>query len=152
MKRTIKKHRSDVLDDMPNLKAGEGTEKAQEYRINDINDYLRKTEIRTHYDRVIDHVAGPHRKVDLEIYKYAINKYLKGERLKYTDLPHNLSSIKIEKAFLIDSRLLTRTLQHLILFWLILLKMDIIMFIRISITSISYSKRSCQIAILSRQL
>jgi len=52
----------DVLDDMPNLKAGEGTEKAQDYGINDINDYLRKTEIRTHYDRVIDHVARPHTK------------------------------------------------------------------------------------------
>jgi len=90
----------DVLDDMPNLKAGEGTEKAHGHRINDINDYLRKTEIRTHYDRVIDHVARPHRKVDLEIYKYAINKYLKGERLKYTDLPQNLQFHKNRKSFL----------------------------------------------------
>ena len=90
----------DVLDDMPNLKAGEGTEEAQDHRINDINDYLRTTEIRTHYDRVIDHVARSHRKVDLEIYKYAINKYLKGERLKYTDLPQNLQFHKNRKSFL----------------------------------------------------
>ncbi len=89
-----------VLDDMPTLKAGEGDEAARDYKINDINDYLRKTRIRTKSDKVINNVARPHRKVDLEIYKYAINKYLKGERLKYTDLPEKLQFHKNRKSFL----------------------------------------------------
>ncbi len=89
-----------VLDDMPDLKAGEGKEDAQDYRINDINDYLKKTKIRTPYDRVINNVSRPHRKEDLEIYKYAINKYLNGERLKYSDLPEKLQFHKNRKSFL----------------------------------------------------
>ncbi|MBU4350145.1 DNA cytosine methyltransferase, partial [bacterium] len=90
----------DVLDDIPDLKAGEGSENAQDYKINIINDYLRKTKIRTHYDKVINHVARSHRKADLEIYSYAINKYLKGERIKYTDLPEELQFHKNRKYFL----------------------------------------------------
>jgi len=89
-----------ILDDMPSLKAGEGNENPQKYRINEINEYLRKTKIRTHYDRVINHIARPHRKVDLEIYKYAINKYFKGERIKYTDLPDKLQFQKNRNSFL----------------------------------------------------
>ncbi len=98
----------DVLDDIPYLKAGEGNEDAQDYRINDINDYLRKTNIRTHYDKVINHVARPHRKEDLEIYKYAINKYLKGERIKYNDLPKKLQFHKNRKSFLDRFKVLDR--------------------------------------------
>lgn len=90
----------DILDDIPDLKAGEGSENAQNYKINSINDYLRKTKIRTHYDKVINHVARSHRKADLEIYCYAINKYLKGERIKYTDLPEELQFHKNRKNFL----------------------------------------------------
>jgi len=90
----------DVLDDIPNLKAGEGDENACEYSITDINDYLKKTKIRTCYDKVINHVARPHRKEDLKIYKYAINKYLKGEKFNYTDLPENLQFHKNKKSFL----------------------------------------------------
>ena len=89
-----------VLDDIPNLKAGEGNDCAQEYRKNEINEYLRETKIRTHYDRVLNHVARPHRKEDLRIYKCAINKYLKGERLKYTDLPEKLQFHNNRKSFL----------------------------------------------------
>lgn len=89
-----------VLNDMPCLKAGEGTESVQDYRINETNAYLKKTKIRTHYDRVINHVARPHRKEDLIIYKHAINKYLKGEKLKYTNLPECLQFHKNRKSFL----------------------------------------------------
>jgi len=98
----------DVLDDLPNLKAGEGNENLQDYIINDINDYLRKTKIRTHNDRVINHVARPHRREDLRIYKYAINKYLGGERLRYTDLPEKLQFHKNRKSFLDRFKVLDR--------------------------------------------
>ncbi len=98
----------DVLDDMPDLKDGEGKEGAQDYRINDINDYLKKTKIRTPYDRVINHVSRPHRKEDLEIYKYAINKYINGERLKYSDLPEKLQFHKNRKSFLDRFKVLDR--------------------------------------------
>ncbi|MDI6735243.1 MAG: DNA cytosine methyltransferase [bacterium] len=90
----------DVLDDMPCLKAGEGTESIQNYRINEINAYLKKTKIRTHYDKVINHVARLHRREDLIIYRYAINKYLNGEKIKYTDLPEYLQFHKNRKSFL----------------------------------------------------
>ena len=98
----------DVLDDIPNLKAGEGNEDARDYRINDINDYLIKTKIRTYYDKVINHVARPHRKEDLQIYKYAINKYLKGQILKYTDLPEKLQFHKNRNSFLDRFKVLDR--------------------------------------------
>jgi len=91
---------NDVLDDIPNLKAGEGNEDARDYKENDINDYLRKAKIRTHNDRVINHVARPHRKEDLKIYKYAIHKYLKGKKIRYTDLPEKLQFHKNRKSFL----------------------------------------------------
>ena len=95
-----------VLDDLPDLKAGEGKEDAQEYITEDINDYLRKTEIRTHHDKVINHIARPHRKEDLEIYRYAINKYLKGNNLLYTDLPERLQFHKNRESFLDRFRVL----------------------------------------------
>jgi len=98
----------DVLDDIPDLKAGEGKEDAQDYVIDDVNDYLRKTEIRTHSDKVINHVVRPHRKEDLEIYKYAIHKYLKDERLKYTDLPKKLQFHKNKKSFLYRFKVIDR--------------------------------------------
>ena len=98
----------DVLDDMPDLKAGEGKEDAQDYRINYINEYLKKTKIRTPFDRIINHVSRPHRKEDLEIYKYAINKYLNGERLKYSDLPEKLQFHKNRKSFLDRFKVLDR--------------------------------------------
>lgn len=89
-----------VLEDMPHLKSGEGSESAQDYRINEINEYLKRTGIRTDYDRVINHVARPHRKEDLIIYKYALDKYLNGEKIKYTDLPEYLQFHKNRKSFL----------------------------------------------------
>ncbi len=90
----------DVLDDMPHLKAGEGIESVQNYRINEINAYLEKTKIRTYYDKVINHVARSHRKEDLIIYRYAINKYSNGEKIKYTDIPEYLQFHKNRKSFL----------------------------------------------------
>ena len=98
----------DVLYDIPNLKDGEGIDDAQDYGITDINEYLKKTKIRTHYDKVINHVARPHRREDLQIYKYAINKYLKGETLKYTDLPEKLQLHKNRKSFLDRFKVLDR--------------------------------------------
>src|SRR5690606_28202968 len=46
------------------------------------------------------HVARPHNERDLEIYKIAIKKLKKGERLRYPDLPEKLKTHNNQKSFL----------------------------------------------------
>jgi DNA (cytosine-5)-methyltransferase 1 len=63
-------------------------------------EYLEKFELRNGVDFVTQHIARPHNERDLNIYKIAINKWLKNsERLKYPDLPPELKTHKNEKSF-----------------------------------------------------
>lgn len=65
-----------------------------------INEYLSKFEIRNGVNFVSQHITRPHNNQDLEIYKIAIDKWLKhGERIKYPDLPERLKTHKNEKSF-----------------------------------------------------
>ena len=64
------------------------------------NDYLKIAGIRDEESFVTQHIARPHNKRDLMIYKIAINKWLKNkERLKYPDLPEELKTHKNQKSF-----------------------------------------------------
>lgn len=88
----------DLLDDLKSLKPGE-EKMITKYKKNSTN-YLDQFELRNGSDFVTQHIARPHNNRDLEIYKIAIQKWNKGERLKYSDLPEDLKTHNNQKSFL----------------------------------------------------
>jgi DNA (cytosine-5)-methyltransferase 1 len=82
----------DLLDDLPNIKAGEGVDKFLKYKT-ETTEYLKYHSLRNGIDILTQHVARPHRDQDKEIYKIAVQKWeKKKERLNYNDLPEKLKS------------------------------------------------------------
>lgn len=90
----------DLLLDLPPLKPGEGEDRKPVNYIAPPSDYLIKTGIRQDRDVVIHHRARNHRALDLEIYRIAIEYYLNGKKLKYTDLPEHLQTHRNKDSFL----------------------------------------------------
>lgn len=89
---------SQVFSDLKKLKPGE--QKNITKYTSPVTEYLEKFELRNGVDFVTQHIARPHNERDLNIYKIAINKWLKkSERLKYPDLPTELKTHKNEKSF-----------------------------------------------------
>jgi DNA (cytosine-5)-methyltransferase 1 len=88
---------NDLLVDLKMLKPGEQNN-ITKYRA-DTTGYLSKFDLRNGVDFVTQHIARPHNNRDLEIYKIAINKFEKGERLKYPDLPERLKTHNNQKSF-----------------------------------------------------
>lgn len=88
----------DILTDLKHLKPGEQNN-ITNYNTN-ATEYLNHFEIRNGVDFVSQHIARPHNSRDLEIYKIAIKKWQKNERLRYPDLPEELKTHKNEKSFL----------------------------------------------------
>ncbi|TCO71816.1 DNA cytosine methyltransferase [Marinisporobacter balticus] len=90
---------NDILNDLPKLKAGKAYKKFN-YRENP-NKYLLESNIRDRDDILTHHIARPHIKRDLEIYKLAVTKWDKEKkRIKYTDLPEELRNHKNLTSFL----------------------------------------------------
>ncbi len=90
---------SQILSDLKKLKPGD--QKNVTNYAQPITAYLEKFELRNGVDFVTQHIARPHNERDLNIYKIAINKWLKkSERLKYPDLPTELKTHKNEKSFI----------------------------------------------------
>jgi DNA (cytosine-5)-methyltransferase 1 len=89
---------SDLLQDLKPLKPGEQINITKYHAEPSI--YLNQFKLRNGVDFVTQHITRPHNDRDLEIYKIAIEKWLKkGERLKYPDLPKRLKTHKNEKSF-----------------------------------------------------
>ncbi|WP_339917132.1 DNA cytosine methyltransferase [Yeosuana marina] len=88
---------NDLLKDLKKIKPGEQNN-LTEY-VTDTNEYLKKFDLRNGVDFVTQHIARPHNNRDLEIYKIAINKFEKGKRLKYPDLPERLKTHNNQKSF-----------------------------------------------------
>lgn len=89
----------ELFSDLMKLKPGEQNN-ITKYNSGATN-YLSRFELRNGVDFVTQHIARPHNKRDLEIYKIAIDKWLnKSERLKYPDLPDRLKTHKNEKSFI----------------------------------------------------
>src|SRR5690606_27828435 len=81
---------NELFADLPQLKPGESMPVA---KYTAINEYLAKTELRNGIDFTTQHIARPHNKRDLKIYKYAVDKWNKEKvRLKYPDLPNKLKT------------------------------------------------------------
>ena len=89
---------SQILSDLKKLKPGEQNNITKYSK--PTTEYLEKFELRNGVDFVTQHIARPHNERDLNIYKIAINKWLKkSERLKYPDLPTELKTHKNETSF-----------------------------------------------------
>ena len=88
----------DILTDLKILKPGEQNN-ITKYATK-TTEYLSEFELRNGIDFVTQHIARPHNKRDLSIYKIAIDKWIiNEERLKYPDLPKKLKTHKNEKSF-----------------------------------------------------
>jgi DNA (cytosine-5)-methyltransferase 1 len=91
--------KKDLFYDLPKLKPGEEP-KISKYT-KPSNEYLTLFDKRNGVDFVTQHVARKHNDQDLEIYKIAIEKWIKKEeRLKYSDLPKRLQSHANTESFL----------------------------------------------------
>jgi len=89
---------SQILSDLEKIKPGD--QKNVLRYAKPTTSYLEKFELRNGVDFVTQHIARPHNERDLNIYKIAINKWLKkSERLKYPDLPTELKTHKNETSF-----------------------------------------------------
>jgi len=88
----------DILSDLKNLAPGEQNNITKYKTIT--TEYLNQFELRNGVDFVSQHIARPHNDRDLEIYKIAIKKWQKNERLKYPDLPERLKTHKNQKSFI----------------------------------------------------
>lgn len=90
---------SEILNDLQPLKAGEGSFHATPYN-EYLGDYLFQSHIRNGLDFTTQHIARPHTAQDKEIYRIAVTKWKKGERLDYNELPVELKSHKNTKSFI----------------------------------------------------
>ncbi|OEU42595.1 DNA (cytosine-5-)-methyltransferase [Methanosarcina sp. Ant1] len=94
---------SDILEDLPPLEPGEGTDDPVDYKtpFSDASHYLKKFKIRQKEDKLIQHRARMHNPQDRKIYELVISKWNKDKkRLNYTDLPSELQSHKNKHSFL----------------------------------------------------
>jgi DNA (cytosine-5)-methyltransferase 1 len=90
---------SEILDDLMPLKAGEGNFYSTLYN-KDSGDYLLKSHIRNGLGFTTQHISRPNNEQDKEIYRIAVNKWNKGERLDYNELPSHLKTHKNTKSFI----------------------------------------------------
>lgn len=79
----------DLFSDLKPLQNGEGTLNAINYS-KSTTEYLKETKIRNGLDFVTQHIARPNNENDLEIYRIAVDKWNKGQRLNYGELPERL--------------------------------------------------------------
>jgi DNA (cytosine-5)-methyltransferase 1 len=95
-------HVSDILEDLPPLQPGEGTDDPIDYKIpfSEASHYLKKFNIRQEADKLIQHKARPHRPEDRKIYELVISKWnQEKKRLKYADIPGELQFHKNKSSF-----------------------------------------------------
>lgn len=89
----------DIFEDLPQLTPGQEIQFGNYTK--DINEYLKKSGLRSRKDFLIDHITRPHNENDLKIYKKAIQLWNKEKRrLKYTDIPEKQRTHKNTSSFL----------------------------------------------------
>lgn len=84
--------RDHIFNDLPFIKPGE-IRRVQEYT-SPINNYLDKSQIRNGVDFITQHITRPHNEKDLKIYKLAIEKYKRGEKIRNDQIPENIRTQK----------------------------------------------------------
>jgi DNA (cytosine-5)-methyltransferase 1 len=89
----------DLFSDLPKIKNGQGEWGIVKYAKETTN-YLEKSGIRNGVDFTSQHIARPNNQNDLEIYKIAVNKWVKdNKRLNYAELPERLIKHSNTKSF-----------------------------------------------------
>ncbi|EMY3585006.1 DNA cytosine methyltransferase [Flavobacterium psychrophilum] len=89
----------DLFSDLPKIKNGQGEWGFVEYA-KETNNYLEKSGIRNGVNFTSQHIARPNNQNDLEIYKIAVNKWVKNnKRLNYAELPERLIKHSNTKSF-----------------------------------------------------
>jgi DNA (cytosine-5)-methyltransferase 1 len=88
----------DLFSDLKTLQNGEGTLNAVNYA-KPTTDYLEQAKIRNGLDFVTQHIVRPNNENDLEIYRIAVDKWDKGKRLNYAELPERLIKHSNTKSF-----------------------------------------------------
>lgn len=84
--------RDDIFYDLPSIKPGQ-TNRVQEYA-SPTNNYLNEFEIRNGIEFITQHITRPHNEKDLKIYKLAIEKYNRGEKIRNDQIPENIRTQK----------------------------------------------------------
>lgn len=103
---------ADVLNDLPPLQAGEGSDKYIAYETG-TNTYLKTAAIRNGIDILTQHVARPHTDQDKEIYRIAVKKWDNNkERLNYNDLPEQLKTHNNRTSFFDRFKVVAGNLDH----------------------------------------
>lgn len=84
----------DLLKDLSKLYPGRGSNDYGTQDMRKVKGYVKKNAIREKVDVLTGHIARPHTKQDIEIYKRVIDLWYEKEhkRLKYDDLPENLKT------------------------------------------------------------
>jgi DNA (cytosine-5)-methyltransferase 1 len=105
---------ADFLNDLPKLKAGEGSNRI---RFRSKSELLSKLGIVTEIKVLPDHVSRPQRRHDLEIYKIAVSQKNNGHNIKYNELPNQLKTHKNQNGFLDRFKVVdfSRTNSHTII-------------------------------------
>ena len=89
----------DLFSDLPKIKNGQGEWGIVKYA-KETNNYLEKYSIRNGVEFTSQHIARPNNQNDLEIYKIAVNKWVKeNKRLNYDELPERLIRHNNTKTF-----------------------------------------------------
>lgn len=88
----------DLFSDLRPLNNGEGTLNAIEYN-KGTTDYLKQAKIRNDLNFVTQHIVRPNNSNDLEIYEIAVDRWNKGKRLNYAELPQRLIKHNNTKSF-----------------------------------------------------
>jgi DNA (cytosine-5)-methyltransferase 1 len=89
----------DLFSDLPKINNGQGNLGLVKYSKH-TTEYLSKTEIRNGIDFTTQHIARPNNENDLEIYKIAVNRWVKeSKRLNYAELPQRLIKHSNTKSF-----------------------------------------------------
>lgn len=86
----------ELFDDLPSIKAGKSSKK---YRYDNKSKFVKKY-IRSKDDVLTQHIARPHNKNDLRIYKLVLNAKKRGKSLRYNDIPIELQTHSNTTSFL----------------------------------------------------
>ena len=88
---------NDFLSDLPKLNAGESKTFAKYTKNNHV---IKQLGIASNEGFTTENITRPHNDRDLAIYRIAVDKLKKGEKLKYNELPEQLKTHKNQKSFL----------------------------------------------------
>jgi DNA (cytosine-5)-methyltransferase 1 len=102
---------SEIFKDLPKLNAGHGGF-YKTYYLEYKGNYLFESHIRNGIDFTTQHIARPHTNQDKGIYKLAVEKWERGERLDYNEIPEKWQTHKNKKSFVDRFKVVADDLPH----------------------------------------